>query len=164
MDKVKCLKKANIYLGVIALIIIDQIVKVLIINNIKYKSVTIIKGILNFSYCENKGVAFSFGNGRVPLFIVINIIIIGGLILYFEKNRSEFKGKLSKIFFTMVIAGGIGNLIDRIFRGFVVDFIDINQLFNFAIFNVADIYIVVGIIGLAINFLIRGVQVTEKNR
>ena len=62
----------------------------------------------------------------------------------------------------MVIAGGIGNLIDRIFRGFVVDFIDINQLFNFAIFNVADIYIVVGIIGLAINFLIRGVQVTEK--
>ena len=162
MDKVKCIKKANIYLGVIALIAIDQIVKVLIINNIKYKTITIIKGILNFSYCENRGVAFSFGNGRVPLFIVINFIIIGGLIFYFEKNRSEFKGKLSKRFFTMVIAGGIGNLIDRIFRGFVVDFIDINQLFNFAIFNVADIYIVVGIIGLAINFLIRGVQVTEK--
>ena len=74
-------------------------------------------------------------------------------IFYFEKNRSEFKGKLSKIFFTMVIAGGIGNLIDRIFRGFVVDFIDINQLFNFAIFNVADIYVTVA----AVFFVIMGV-------
>lgn len=162
MDKAKCIKKVNLYLGVIALILIDQIVKALIMKFIKYKSVTIIKGILSFSYCENKGVAFSIGNGLVPLFIIINLLIICGLIYYFEKNRNEFKGKLNKIFFTMVIAGGFGNLIDRIFRGFVIDFIDINQLFNFAIFNIADIYIVVGIIGLAVNFLLHGVKVTQK--
>ena len=145
MDKIKSIKRANIYLGVIALILIDQLVKLLIINNIKYKSVAIIKGILTFSYCENKGVAFSFGNGRVPLFIVINLIIIGGLIFYFEKNRNEFKGKLSKIFFTMVIAGGIGNLIDRLLRGYVIDFLSFNILgYSFPIFNIADIGIVVG--------------------
>ncbi len=155
-------KKNSVYLLIVVLVLIDQIIKLCIINNIKDKSITIIKGILGFTYCENKGVAFSLGNGHVTLFIIINLLIIGGLIFYFEKNKSEFRSFLSKIFFSMVIAGGASNLIDRIVRGFVVDFIDVSELFNFAIFNVADIFIVVGTIGLAVNLIIQGIKVTKK--
>ena len=122
-------KRISVYLGVLVLIIIDQVVKLGVINGMKDKSITIIKGILSFTYCENKGVAFSFGYGHVPLFIIINVLLIGGLIVYYEKNKSEFKCIISKIFFTMVIAGGTSNLLDRVIRGFVVDFIDVGELF-----------------------------------
>ena len=158
MEKIK---RVSVYLWAIVLVMIDQITKLGVINNIKDKSITIIKGILSFTYCENKGVAFSIGNGYVPVFIVVNLIIICGLTVYYEKNKTEFKGILSKIFFTMVIAGGASNLIDRITRGFVIDFIDVSDFYSFAIFNVADIFIVVGIIGLALNFIVQGVKVRK---
>jgi signal peptidase II len=159
MDKIK---KISVYIWAIILVLVDQIIKLKIIDTIKDKSITIIKGILSFTYCENKGVAFSIGNGHVPLFIVINLIIICGLTVYYEKNKQEFRGIISKIFFTMVIAGGISNLLDRVFRGFVIDFIDIGELFNFAIFNVADIFIVIGIVGLSLNFLFQGIKVGKN--
>ena len=158
MEKIK---RVSVYLWAIVLVMIDQITKLGVINNIKDKSITIIKGILSFTYCENKGVAFSIGNGYVPVFIVVNLIIICGLTVYYEKNKTEFKGILSKIFFTMVIAGGASNLIDRITRGFVIDFIDVSDFYSFAIFNVADIFIVVGIIGLSLNFIVQGVKVRK---
>ncbi len=155
MEKIK---RISVYLWAVVLVLVDQVVKLGIINNMKDKSITIIKGILSFTYCENKGVAFSLGNGHVPLFIIVNLLIICGLTVYFESHRDEFKGIISKIFFTMVIAGGASNLIDRIVRGFVVDFIDVGELFSFAIFNVADIFIVVGIIGLALSFVGQGIK------
>lgn len=159
MDKIK---RISVYICALALVLLDQITKLSIVGNLKDKSITIIKGILSFTYCENKGVAFSIGNGHVPLFIIVNLVIICGLTVYYEKNKEEFKGIISKIFFTMVIAGGISNLIDRVFRGFVVDFIDVNELFEFAIFNVADIFIVVGIIGLALSFILQGIMIAKK--
>lgn len=155
------IKRISVYLWAIVLVMVDQITKLGVINNIKDKSITIIKGILSFTYCENKGVAFSIGNGHVPVFIIVNLIIICGLTVYYEKNKTEFKGVLSKIFFTMVIAGGASNLIDRITRGFVVDFIDVSEFYSFAIFNMADIFIVLGIIGLAFNFIVQGVKVKK---
>lgn len=159
----KVINRISVYFWTIVLILIDQVSKLIVINNIKFKSIAIIKGFLRFTYCENKGAAFSFGDGHVTIFVIVNLIIIGGLIVYFEKNREkEFKSVGSKIPFIMVIAGGISNLIDRITRGFVVDFIDIDELFSFAIFNVADIFIVVGIIFLAINFIVKGIKVVNK--
>lgn len=143
-------KRVSVYLCAVILVMVDQVIKFCVIGNMKDESITIIKGILKFTYCENKGVAFSLGNGHVPVFIIINLLIIGGLIIYYEKNRNQFRGMVSKIFFIMAIAGGVSNLLDRIIRGYVVDFIDVSDLFSFAIFNVADIFIVVGIIGLAI--------------
>lgn len=146
-------KRVSAYLWSAVLVIVDQVIKLGVVSNIKNESITIIKGILRFTYCENKGVAFSLGNGHVPVFIVVNLLMICGLVFYYEKNKNDFKGLLNKIFFIMVIAGGVSNLLDRIFRGFVVDFIDVSELFSFAIFNVADIFIVAGIIGLAVCML-----------
>ena len=152
------LKRIYVYLWSVILIGLDQVTKMLIINNIKDDTIVVIKDILRFSYCENKGVAFSFESGHVPVFIIVNLLMICGLIFYFERNRKDFN-LLGKIFFIMVIAGGISNLLDRVFRGYVVDFININDFINFAIFNVADIFIVVGVIGLAFCMIFKG----EKN-
>lgn len=158
MDKVK---RVCVYLWSAILVGLDQVTKMLVINNIKDDSIVVIKDILRFSYCENKGVAFSFGSGHVPVFIIVNLLMICGLIFYFERNRKDFK-LLSRIFFIMVIAGGISNLLDRVFRGFVVDFINVNDFINFAIFNIADIYIVVGIIGLACCMIFKGDKEWKK--
>ena len=73
MEKIK---RVSVYVWAVVLVLVDQVVKLGIINNMKDKSITIIKGILSFTYCENKGVAFSLGNGHVPVFIVVNLIII----------------------------------------------------------------------------------------
>ena len=150
-------RRVCLYLWVALLVGFDQIVKVWVLNNVKDNPIVIIKNILSFTYCENKGVAFSFGNGHVPVFVVVNMLMICGLVFCFEKNRKDFNG-LAKVFFIMTIAGGISNVIDRIFRGFVIDFIDVNELFNFAIFNVADIFIVCGVIGLAICFIYKWIK------
>ena len=150
-------RRFSFYLWTGVLIAIDQFVKFVVVNNFKKESVVIIKNILKFSYCENRGVAFSIGNGHVSFFIIINLLMICGLILYFEKNRSNFN-KIDKMFFIMIIAGGISNVIDRIARGFVVDFIDVSDLFNFAIFNLADIFIVIGVFGLVINLIYKSLK------
>lgn len=62
----------------------------------------------------------------------------------------------------LVLAGGIGNLIDRLFRGYVIDYIDINNLFEFPVFNLADVFIVVGITILIIYVLLDGKRKQEK--
>ena len=118
-----------------------------------------------FPYCSGGGYGMGYGmmgySPYNPMFSGYNMntpiarmytdpLYYGQIQGQIEKNKAQFKGILSKIFFTMVIAGGVSNLLDRIFRGYVVDFIDVSDLFSFAIFNVADIFIVVGIIGLAI--------------
>ena len=158
MEKIK---RFCVYFWAVVLIIVDQIVKVAVVTNIKDDAVTIIKGILRFSYCENEGVAFSLGNGHVPVFIVLNLLMICGLVVFYERNKKNFN-LVNKIFFTMVIAGGTSNLIDRAFRGYVIDFIDIGELFDFAIFNVADIFIVCGIIGLVISVFVSEFRKKDK--
>ncbi|MBR1653812.1 MAG: signal peptidase II, partial [Clostridia bacterium] len=102
MEKIK---RFCVYFCAVVLIIVDQIVKVAVVTNIKDDAVTIIKGILRFSYCENEGVAFSLGNGHVPVFIVLNLLMICGLVVFYERNKKNFN-LVNKIFFTMVIAGG----------------------------------------------------------
>lgn len=141
------LKKFSFYYIIIILVIIDQITKFGIINNLDNLPSVVIKNVLRFTYCENTGVAFSIGDGNVVIFAILNIILICGLIFYYEKSKNDFTLS-TKVCISCVIAGGFSNLLDRIFRGFVVDFIDINQLFKFPIFNVADVYIVIGIFGL----------------
>lgn len=156
------LKRIGVYLCAGILVAIDQLIKLFVINNIKDNSITIIKGFLKFWYCENEGVAFSIGDGHVPVFIVVNLIIIVGLIIYYETNKKMYN-QISKMFFTMVIAGGTSNLLDRIFRGYVVDFIDVNDFIDFAIFNVADIFIVCGIIGMITCLIIKEIKDSKKS-
>ncbi len=136
-------KSKVITIGIIILLLIilfDQVTKMILIN----QNITIIPNFLSFNYTQNTGVAFNIGTNNIITIIIINVIIIG-LIIKFIKDNDLNIGALISLF--IVLAGGISNLIDRLFRGFVIDFIDVN-IFNFPNFNIADICIVLGIVFL----------------
>ena len=142
-----------ILLGII-IVFLDQITKYTLMG----KNLTIIPNILNFTYTENTGVAFGIGANNIFLIIIVNIIVLGVIIDCIRKNQTDFKILIPLV---LIFSGGVGNLIDRIFRGYVIDFIDIN-LFNFPNFNIADICITIGIIFLIIIILNLTKNDTEK--
>lgn len=134
----------------IIFIIIDQVSKIIVVNNLtNNKSIEVIKSFFYLTYTNNKGAAFSILTGRRILLILVALIVIGVLIYYVRKNKIE--GKVNKIALSLVIGGSIGNLIDRILRGAVIDFIDVKIFgYNFPIFNLADTFIVIGVFLLVI--------------
>ncbi len=119
-------------------------------------TVPIIKDVLYFTYARNYGAAFSIMQNMKVFFIVITLIASIGIIYMLIKNR---KGNLLfRISLAITLGGAIGNLVDRIRIGYVIDFIDVRAI-NFAIFNVADACLVVGLMLLGIYyFFIEGKQ------
>ena len=106
--------------------------------------VTVINNIFMLSYVENSGVAFGIKVGSVWSFIVINVVVLGIIIKFMYSQLQELNNK-TIVILSLVLAGGISNLIDRVFRGHVVDFLDITPIINFPVFNFADIMIVVAV-------------------
>ena len=151
-------KKILIILFIILIsICIDQIVKQIVIKNVFNSSIQIIKGVLNFTYVENTGGAYGIGSNNILIFIIINIIILGILMKFAISKREEID-TISLIAISLIIAGGIGNLIDRVARGYVIDFIDINPVFKYPVFNIADIFVVTGCIVIAIDLIYRTIK------
>lgn len=134
----------------IVLLIIDQATKIIAIaTNI---DMVVLNNILEFRLAFNNGAAFSIGkNANIGTFIISNLLVLGIIIrfIFIQKDRMDTPTMLGLF---AVLAGGIGNLIDRIFRGNVVDFIVAFPKTNFPIFNIADICIVIGWIVLAFVF------------
>lgn len=133
--------KNIIYIIVLILIFIDQVVKLIITKQIYNLSINIISGLLNITYIENTGMAFSMGN-LIPS-IIINIITIVFIVILIVYNNKKMK-LTTLLSLILVLAGGISNLIDRIIRGYVIDYIDFNPIIKSPIFNLADIFIFVG--------------------
>ena len=106
------------------------------------ESITLIKGLLELTYVENRGAAFGMLSGKQTFLILLSVAIIVLLEYYLIKEKP--KNKLAQLTVALVVAGGIGNLIDRAFQGFVVDYISVNPLFSFPVFNFADICVTVG--------------------
>lgn len=143
MDKKHFMTRSKLTIIFIFLIIlIDQLIKIFAISITNNGSIEIIKGVLNFTYAKNTGEALKIGSDA-STFLLINIIVIFLLIRFLIVNREKVDVKAS-VALSFILAGGISNLIDRIFRGEVVNFIDISPLVNFPKFNFADICIVVG--------------------
>lgn len=138
-----------IYLSII-LLIVDQISKLLVVKLIDInKPIEVIKNFFYLTYTHNTGAAFSILTGKRILLILIAIIILVILFNYIRKNKVE--RKLDIIAFSLIIGGSLGNLIDRIVRGYVVDFIDFKIFrYNFPVFNLADTFIVMGVFLLLI--------------
>ena len=137
-------KKVCLIILGIYIILLDQITKAILIG----KNTTVIPNVLNFTYTENTGVAFGIGSNNLLFIIIVNIIVLG-MIIKFIKEREEQVNFSILISLILILSVGVGNLIDRIVRGYVIDFIDIN-LFNFPNFNIADISICIGIISLIV--------------
>lgn len=141
--------KVKFVIIIFTLIIIDQIIKYFININNTYMPISIIKNVLQINFIQNFGIAFGFARDSKSIFVIANFIIIG-VILKFLFTQSKSLNNIKKGLLAIIVAGGIGNLIDRIFRGYVVDYIDITPIINYPVFNFADILIVVGIVCFAI--------------
>ena len=148
-------KQKDIFVICIILIIIllDQITKIIFVQDM-----TVIKGVLNFTYTENVGGAFGIFSSSTIGIIILNLILLYMIIRFMILQRERMDKKML-ISLILIVSGGISNLLDRIFRGFVVDFIDINPIFAFPIFNIADIVLVIGWILLIVNVAISTVQI-----
>lgn len=149
------MKKKYIIISIIIglLIIADQLSKVLVIKLLGFgKSVIIIDNFFKFSCIKNTGISFGLLSGYRIIIILLTLLIVGFLL--YELIKSKKNNKLFFISSILIIGGALGNLIDRVFRGYVVDFISFT-LFNkeMAIFNVADILITFGIILYIINLI-----------
>lgn len=112
------------------------------------KNITLIPNLMEFTYTKNTGAAFGIGSNNIIMVIIVNVIILGFIIKFLKDNSKKVDFPII-ISLVLILSGAIGNLIDRLFRGFVIDFIDINVL-NFPNFNIADISIVLGIFVLII--------------
>ena len=141
-------------------LILDILTKQLVINlMIENQSISLIKDFFSLTYAKNTGVAFSFLEGNVSLIIIITSIII---LLILKYIKDIVKNKYEIICYGLIIGGAIGNLIDRICYGYVIDFLDFNLFgYPFPIFNIADTAIVIGIFSLIILSFIEDKKYTK---
>lgn len=132
-------------LVIVGSILLDQLVKWWAVSYLKtIETLPIIKDIFHLTYAENTGAAFSIFAGKQTFLIMITSVAMTVMLVYLTqwvRTPGEFWSKLS---FALIIGGGIGNLIDRLRLGYVIDMFDA-RLINFAIFNVADSFVVVGV-------------------
>ena len=137
------------------IILLDQLSKILVHTKMNlYDSFVVVPSLLDFTYIRNEGIAFgiNFPGGKI-LFIILPILITFYLISLL-KNK-EFEDNMSQVALLLIIGGAIGNILDRIFRGYVVDFIDfhINGA-HWYIFNVADSSVTIGLLFLLYSSII----------
>ena len=143
------MKSTKISSLIILLLVLDQISKVLISSNLALGESLNLLPFLNFTLIHNTGIAFSLfdegGNiSRWLLVIVVSAILAYLLFLMYKKTPKNWPELMSLI---LISSGGLGNLVDRAFLGYVVDFIHVfYQDYSFYVFNLADSYITVGII------------------
>jgi|TARA_B100000470_G_C19790300_1_gene391864 signal peptidase II len=131
------------------IVLIDQLSKILVHAKMNlYDSFTVIPSLLDLTYIRNEGIAFGINFPGSKIFFIIFPILITFYLISLLKNK-EFEDNTSQIALFLIIGGAIGNILDRIFRGYVVDFIDfhINGA-HWYIFNVADASVTIGLLFL----------------
>lgn len=137
----------------LTLVILDQVTKALVINFFNlYDSVALLP-MINLTFVVNYGFAFGLLNNPSLNQILVSLVILA-IIIYFLYLLIKTQDKIFQLTLTLILAGAFGNFIDRIFRGFVIDFIDIYiGKYHWPAFNIADSCITVGFVVLMINIL-----------
>ena len=137
------MKYLKALIGAVLLIALDQWTKYMVLLHVKpIDSIPLIPGILSFTYHENRGAVWGIMQGQIPVLIVITVIILTVVLWIYSRIPDTKKYRWLHFIAVLVIAGAIGNFIDRLFRHYVVDFIYF-ELIDFPIFNVADMYVVI---------------------
>ena len=128
----------------------DQITKFLVVQNIPlYADVQAIPGLFHLTYVQNTGAAFSSMDGMRWVFVAVFVVLTVLLLVEYFKLKLPFR-PFERWCIVAIYGGGLGNVIDRIFLGYVVDMIEVDFM-RFAVFNVADIFITCGCIALIIS-------------
>lgn len=129
------------FIGCLLLVVLDQFTKVLALQNLKgQEPITIIPDVFQLLYVENRGAAFGILQNKQWVFLIITAIVLAALIWALPRMSRERHFLPLRLCLCFIGAGAIGNMIDRIFRGYVVDFFYF-KLIDFPVFNVADIYV-----------------------
>ena len=145
-------RKVSIFISILLLILLDQAVKGYVVKEIPLGGMRrFIPKVVSLTYLKNSGAAFSMLENQQWFFTIITLIAMGAAFVYLSRH---IKGSIWLLLgLTLIISGGIGNFIDRLRQGFVVDMFHLDFM-NFAIFNVADIYLTIGV-GLLLIYLLR---------
>lgn len=135
-------------------LLVDQVTKLYIDRSMTlYQSIPVIDGFFNIFYIRNKGAAFSFlanASWRLPFFIAVSVV--ASLVIIVALNKLREDQKLAQVSLSMIFSGAVGNLIDRVRLGEVIDFLDVYwRTHHWPAFNVADSLICVGVALLALD-------------
>ena len=130
------MRKVAIPLAILALIGLDQWVKHWVVANIALN-------LFSLTYLQNRGAAFSILQDQKYFFVILTVLVIGAAMVYLVKNYQKSLWLVLSL--VLIISGGIGNFIDRLHLGYVVDMVQLDFI-DFAIFNVADSYLTVGVL------------------
>ena len=157
------MRKSNIFSIYIFTFIIDLVIKLIIKFNMKVgDTISIIPNFFKIEYLQNTGAAFSSFEGGRYILIAISILIYFLLIRYIKKN--DLSRKIEIISLGLLLGGLVGNLIDRIFYGYVIDYLSFNIFgYSFAVFNLADSFIVISVILLIIDMILVEIEKRKKN-
>ncbi|OIJ17762.1 signal peptidase II [Anaerobacillus alkalidiazotrophicus] len=133
------------YILALSVLILDQVTKWLVVTKMNLnQQIPVIERVFYLTSHRNKGAAFGILQGQMWLFFIVTAFVVAFVVYYLTKYASQ--SKLLGVSLGLVLGGAIGNFIDRLFRGEVVDFIDVYIFtYDFAIFNVADMALVVGV-------------------
>lgn len=139
------------FLFMIGAVVLDQLSKHLVLTHlVPVGSYPLWEGVLHFTYVENTGAAFGMLKDHRWVFLIISTLAILAIVAYILYIKPQ--SWVERVALASIAGGGIGNMIDRVYRGFVVDFIDVTCI-DFYVFNIADSFVCVGC-GLMILWLI----------
>jgi signal peptidase II len=146
LAKVRNRIKSTVFIVVLVVLSCDQLSKSSIINKLSlHQSIPLIKGIFHLTLVYNRGAAFGILKNQTPLFIITSLVAVVLIYLNYKKNR-EKKSFSYDLSLALILAGALGNLIDRLFLGYVIDFLDFRI---WPVFNIADSAITAGAFLLA---------------
>lgn len=141
-------------IGIVGLVALDQLTKIQIENNFFVgDTIEVISNFFHITYVQNRGIAFGVFQGKINAISIATTIAIIGIIIYFFKNFKKIE-VMERIAYTIIISGAIGNMIDRIFRGYVVDMLDFRGIWQY-VFNLADVYINIGVALIFLDILLK---------
>ena len=156
------LLKYIVLLFSIGLVGVDQLLKWIAqvnLANLPERTLPIIQNVFHLTYVENRGAAFGMLDGKGIFLVVMTSVVIVGAIIFMLIDR--IKSPFLMWSLGLIIGGGAGNLIDRLFRSYVIDYLDV-RIIHFAVFNFADCCVVIGTILLMVYIVFHEVKSTKK--
>lgn len=154
--------KKKIYIIALLGLIIDQLIKLIVTSFMDiYNSITVVEDFFFLTYVRNKGAAWGIFSNNTLILALISVVFLFFLIKYIN-NETEIK-KINAISFGFILGGIAGNLLDRLIRGYVVDFFRFVILgYNYPVFNIADVLIVIGVILFIVDLILGDGRVVKR--
>lgn len=147
--KRKLSKEAILLISIVLIIVlVDQITKIWVQSS---EEINVISGVLTFKINENNKAAYGIGSNSKAMYFATNLVILG-VIFKFISTQNEFVDRKLKVFLSFILAGGISNVIDKLIRGYITEFIDFRPIVNLPVINIADLFILIGWVATAAIF------------